>query len=571
MKNMKLKLLASLTAVAFIFGGCGSIQKMKDSASEVGITVSPSPLEVHGGQVEVSGEVKFPPKYFNKKAIVEATPVINYASGETAYETTTVQGESVEANNKVISFEGGSYNYSGTVPYNDGMLESALEVRMVGKIKDQEVAFEPIKVADGVIATSTLVDKDGQVILIGDNFERITPETYEADIHYQINRSNVQNSELKAEDITAFQTAIVDANANERKEFKGISISAYASPDGEYDLNENLADDRKESSQRYLKSELKKKKVEVPEDEEFFSLLSTPEDWDGFKELMEKSEIQDKELILRVLSMYSDPAVREREIKNITEAFEEVKVEILPQLRRAKLAVNVDVVGYSDEELKDLAKSNPDTLKIEEILYAATLFDDNNDKLAVYKKAFANFPSCIRAANAIGYTYFQMGNMSEAKAAFEKARAIKDIEVVKNNLGAVALHEGNLEEAENLISSALAAGAAANYNMGVIKTIQGDYAAAKSYYGGTASYNAALNQLLNEETDAALSTLGKVEDDAKVFYLRAVAGARAQRQEVVLSNLRSAVNADASLKDRAKKDLEFRAYRDNETFTSIVE
>ena len=571
MKNMKLKLLASLTAVAFIFGGCGSIQKMKDSASEVGITVSPSPLEVHGGQVEISGDVKFPPKYFNKKAIVEATPVIKYDSGETAYEATTVQGESVEANNKVISFEGGSYNYSGSVPYEEGMLESVLEVRMVGKMGDQSIPFEPIKVADGVIATSTLVDKDGQVILIGDKFERITPETYEADIHYQINRSTVRNSELKAEDIKAFQTAIEGANANERKEFKGISISAYASPDGEFDLNENLAEDRKESSERYLKNELKNEKVEIPEDEEFFSLLSTAEDWDGFKELMEKSDIQDKELILRVLSMYSDPAVREREIKNITEAFEEIKEEILPQLRRAKLAVNVDVVGYSDEELRDLAKSNPDSLKLEEILYSATLFDDNNDKLAIYKKAFANFPQCLRAANAIGYTYFQMGNMGEAKAAFEKARAIKDIEIVKNNLGAVALHEGNIEEAENLISSALGAGAAANYNMGVIKTIQGDYAAAKSYYGGTPSYNAALNQLLNAETDAALSTLGKVEDNAMVFYLRAVAGARAQRQEVVLSNLRSAINADASLKDHAKKDLEFRAYRDNETFTSIVE
>lgn len=572
MKKVKLNFLASLTAVAVIFSSCGSVSKMKDNASDISYSVSPKPLEVHGGEVEVTIETKFPPKYFNKKAIVEATPVINYSEGEVAYETTTVQGENVEANNKVISFEGGNFSYSGTVPYNEDMLESSLEMHMVGRIGDNEVAFAPMKVADGVIATSQLAEVDPQPILVGDKFERITPESYGADIHYLINRSNVRNSELRKEDIDQFKAALEEANTNERKEFKGMNIQAYASPDGEYDFNAELAEDRKVSSEKYLKNELKKAEVEVPEDVEFFRLMSTAEDWEGFKELVQESDIQDKELILRVLSMYSDPAVREREIRNLTEAFEELKDRILPELRRAKMQVTVDVIGYSDDELRELVNSNPDTLTKEEILYAATLFDENNQKLTVYNKAAANFPECFRAKNAVGVVNFNMGNYDAAKAAFEEAQSLKDNEVVKNNLGAVALANDDMETAEELISAGLGAGSAANYNMGIIKLKQGEYDDAISYFGSAPSYNAALARLLNGEPDAAMTTLGNVEDeDAMVFYLKAIAAARTQKQDAMLNNLRTAVGQDASLKERARKDLEFRDYRDNETFTSIVE
>ncbi len=571
MKKMKLSYLA-LISVAVLLSSCGGLNKMKDAASDISYTVSPKPLEMQGGEVEVTVETKFPPKYFNKKAIVIAKPVLVYDGGETAFDSTTVQGESVEANNKVISFEGGNFSLTGSVPYSDEMHESSLEMRLYGVIGDNSVPFPPVKIADGVIATATLVDNNPKAILVGDKFVRITPADLSADIHYVINRAYVRNSELREKDIEAFEEAIREAYENERKEFTGFKISAYASPDGEYDLNEELAAERQESSERYFKRELEQAEIEYPEGEDMFELLSTAEDWEGFKELVQESDIQDKELILRVLSMHSDPAVREREIKNISAAFEELKEDILPKLRRAKLVASVNMVGYSDDELKMLVDENPDSLKKEEILYAATLFDDMDKKLEIYKKAEANYPDCFRAANGVGYVYVEMGDYDQAESAFNRAKNLMDNEVVKNNLAAVALANGNVEEAEEMLTEAAGAGPAVNYNLGIIKIIQGDYSAAVNYFGSVPSYNAALAQLLNGEPQAALSTLNNVEEEnAKVHYLKAIAGARTSQQEIVLSNLRTAIQMDSSLKEFAREDLEFRDFRDNETFTSIVE
>ncbi|NJM14853.1 MAG: tetratricopeptide repeat protein [Bacteroidales bacterium] len=570
MKSLKLNYFATLLAVVLL-SSCGGLTKMKDAASEINYTVSPKPLEVHGGEVELTIETKFPPKYFNKKAVLTATPAIVYEGGEEAYETTTVQGESVQENNKVISYEGGSFTYSGKVPYKEAMLVSSLEMRLGAKVGDQTVEFPGIKIADGVISTSQLAETDPKAIAVGDNFVRVLPENVEADIHYQIQRSNIDSKELKAEDIKAMKDAIEAAKTNDRKEFKGVSVSAYASPDGSVELNTNLAEDRQKSSETYIKNELKKAKVDA-EGDEFFSLMSTPEDWDGFKSKMEKSDIQDKELVLRVLSMYSDPEVREREIKNIAEAFEDIKVKVLPELRRAKLTINIDKVGYSDEELKEIAMSNPDTLNVEELLYAANLFESNDDKLKVYQTAATNFGDDVRTNNNLGYVLYQQGKLAQAKEAFEKAKAVDNNDVVKNNLGAVALKEGDVAGAEELFTSATGAGKVVNYNMGIIKLQQGDYKAAVSYFGNTAEFNTALAQLLNGENDAALATLGKVEDDdAMVYYLKAVSGARSQKEDIVLNNLKTAIGKDAGLKDYAKKDLEFRAYRANDSFTSIVE
>lgn len=568
---MKLSYLALISA-AVLLSSCGGLNKMKDAASDISYTVSPKPLEMHGGEVEVTVETKFPPKYFNKKAIVVAKPVLVYDGGETAFDSTTVQGESVEANNKVISFEGGSFSLTGSVPYSDEMHESSLEMRLYGVIGDNSVPFPPVKIADGVIATSTLVDNDPKAILVGDKFVRITPEDLSADIHYVINRAYVRNSELREQDIEAFEQAIREAYENERKEFTGFKISAYASPDGPLDFNEKLSADRQESSERYLKRELEQAEIEFPEGGDMFELLSTAEDWEGFKELVQESDIQDKELILRVLSMYSDPAVREREIRNISAAFEELKDEILPKLRRAKLIASINLVGYSDNEIRSLVDENPDTLKKEEILYAATLFEDLDKKLEIYKKAEANFPDCFRASNGVGYVYVEMGDYAQAEAAFKRAQKLMDNEVVKNNLAAVALSNGNIEEAEEMLTEAAGAGPAVNYNLGIIKIMQGDYSAAVNYFGSVPSYNAALAQLLNGEPQAALSTLNNVEEaDAKAHYLKAIAGARTNQQEIVLSNLRTAIQMDGSLKEYAREDLEFRDFRDNETFTSIVE
>ena len=548
---------------------------MVENASSVSYEVNPSPLEVHAGQVEVTVNAKYPEKFFNKKAIVDVTPVLKYDDGQTEFESITLQGESVEANNKVIPFAGGEMSYGPKkIAYTDAMLKSDLMIEMSAKVGDNEpVEIPGIKIASGVIATSTLVEVDPKTVSVGDNFERITPEQYEADIYYVINKYDVRNSELKSEDVKEFGADIAAAKADDRVKIKGAKISAYASPDGAVDLNTKLSGNRGTSAEKYLKKTLKKLKVDEAEQSEFLKVVSTAEDWDGFQKLMEQSNIKDKELILRVLSMYSDPVVREKEIKNIAEAFEEIKVEVLPKLRRSQMYIDVDKVGYSDAEIDSIFDADPDTLNVEEILYAATLTKDMDRKLAIYQKAAANFPDCFRAKNNVGYVYMQMGKTAEAKTAFEEAQALKDNDVVKNNLGAVALVEGDLATAEDLFTAAMGAGDIVNYNLGIIKIKQADYAEAVNYFGNTPSFNAALAQLLNGDTERAISTLGELSDsdDAMVYYLKAVAGARAGRLEVVVAGLRKAVELDPTLKAYAKKDAEFRIFMAQEGFTGIVE
>ena len=573
MKKLTLNLL-TLGIAAIVLSSCGGLSKMVENSSTVKYVVTPSPLETHGGQVEVTIKTTFPEKYFNKKAVVTATPVIKYEGGQTEYESTVLQGESVEANNKVIPYTGGDYTFTGKVPYNDAMLKSELVVEMSAQIKDKEpVPIPGIKIADGVIATSTLVHNKPKAILMGDKFQRITPETYDAEILYVINKAEVRNSELKKDEIKEFQTKIATAAKDSSIEIKDAKISSYASPDGAYDLNERLSGNRGTSAERYLNRTLKQMKVEGYDVEGFLNKVETAEDWDGFKKLMEASDIQDKELILRVLSMYSDPAVREKEIKNIAQAFEEIKVKVLPALRRSQMMIDVENIGYSDEQIKALAAKNPDTLKLEEILYAATLTDDNAEKLRIYQVAAKNFPQCVRAINNVGYISMEMGDLDGAKAAFQKAQSIKDIDIVKNNLGAVALAEGDLGAAEKLFTSAMGAGDAVNYNLGIIKIKQGDYTAAVNYFGNKPSFNAGLAQLLNGDVDKCLTTLGELGDTdcAKVYYLKAVAGARGSKDEVVINNLRKAIEKDAKLKDYAKKDAEFLSYAANEAFVGIVE
>ncbi|HBH50191.1 MAG TPA: hypothetical protein DDX98_16215 [Bacteroidales bacterium] len=571
MKNFKLNLL--LIAVAtIVLSSCGGLSKMVENAQTLDPKVNPNPLESVGGEVEVTVNVTFPEKYFNKKAIVTATPILKYDGGQTEYEPTTLQGESVEANNKVIPFAGGSYSYTGKIPYKSEMLKSQLVLEMTAQIGDKEpVNIPALPMATGVVATEMLVQVDPKGIAMGDKFERVIPETYDAEILYVINKYNVRKTELKKDEVVELADKVKAANENERVEIKGAKVSAYASPDGEVDLNTKLSDNRGKSAQSYLEKTLKKLKVAEADADDFLKVVTTAEDWDGFKKLMEESDIKDKELILRVLSMHSDPVVREKEIKNIAEAFEEIKVSVLPALRRSQMFIDVDKVGYSDIELDSLAKANPDTLNLEELLYAATLTDDNAAKLAIYSKAAEKHPECVRVKNNIGYVQLAEGNVAEAKAAFEEAKAIKEIDIVKNNLGAVALIEGDLATAEQLFTSSMGAGDVVNYNLGIIKIKQGDYAAAVNYFGNKPSFNAGLAQVLNDETEKALGTLGQLEEDAMVAYLKAVAGARAGREEVVLNNLRRAIELDGELKAHALKDAEFRNFVASEGFAAIVE
>ncbi|TAJ14126.1 hypothetical protein DMA11_06285 [Marinilabiliaceae bacterium JC017] len=574
MKKTRINLFASL-ALAALMASCAGLDKMKKNAPGVNYTVTPEVLEAHAGKVDVEVKVQVPEKYFDKKVVIEATPVLVYEGGETAFPTYRLQGESVEGNDKVISYtNGGQYTYTGSVPYNENMRISDLVVRVKATKGSNTVEFDDYKIADGVISTSALVgDKGAQAAIGEDNFQRIIPEAQIADIFFLIQQANIRGSELRKDEIKAIKEYIKAANAAENKEFKGVEISAYASPDGPTDLNTTLAAKREKVAKNYLARELKRAKVEGAKEENFFDLKNTPEDWEGFKALMEKSNIQDKELILRVLSMYSDPEVREREIKNMAETFKVLADEILPKLRRSKMTVNVDVIGKTDKEIAELAANNPAELNIEELLYAATLTDNLDLQLDIYKAAVKNFPKCWRAQNNVGCVLYAKGDLAGAKTAFEKANSLKgNVAEINNNLGVMALRNGDLAKAEEFFGAAAGAGSELDNNLGIVAIHKGDYDAAMRYFGNSTTCNAALAKVLAEKYDAALSTLNaNTREVAFKYYLKAIVGARTGENDLMFDGLRKAVELDGAFKESAVKDMEFAKFFEDATFKSIVQ
>lgn len=574
MKRSKVISLASLALAGLVLTSCAGLNKMKKEASDIKYQVTPEVLEAHADMVDVKVVVNIPGGYFNKKAVLVATPVLKFENGEKAFPSKTLQGEKVQGNNTVVPFETGkTITYTGKVPYEQAMRISDLEVRMTASKGEQSVEFDPYKIADGVVATATLVQNNPMNIVGKDAFQRIIPETQEADLHYLINSSQVRWSEMKAEDVKALKAYLDAVKADEKKEYKGVEVSAYASPDGKQDWNEKLAGKREVSSSKYIKKEMKRGKMAEYAAEDFFKSKVTPEDWEGFQKLMKASNIQDKELILRVLSMYSDPEVREKEIRNISAAFDDVKKEVLPKLRRAKFTVNVDLIGKSDAELKDLGMNNPSELNVEELLYSATLVKSADDKLKIYESAKKQFSKDWRGYNDAGMILFGMGKVADAKSNFEKADKLSaNNPVVKNNLGAVELVNGNVAEAEVLFGAATGAGKEVNYNQGIVAIMKADYDTAVKHFGDCPSVNAALANILAGKNNVALEKLNaNTSDAAMVYYLKAVVGARTDNNNLVFTNLETAVAKDASLKSVAKSDMEFAKVFEDAKFKAIVE
>ncbi|MBN2165496.1 MAG: hypothetical protein JW717_04400 [Marinilabiliaceae bacterium] len=575
MKKTRINLFVSLALIALL-ASCAGLDKMKKSAEDVKYTVNPEVLETHAGKVDISIKVQIPEKYLDKKVVIEATPVLVYEGGEAAFAPYRLQGESVEGNDKVISYAtGGSFDYTGSVLYNENMRVSDLVVRIKATKGENSMEFDPYKIADGVIATSTLVADKGAIAAIGgDQFKRIVAEQQLADIFFLIQQANLRGSELNKSEIKDLKKYIVDASKAENKEVKGVEISAYASPDGAMDLNTKLADQREKVAKNYLDSELKKAKVEAKA-EGFFSLNSTPEDWEGFKSLMEASDIQDKDLILRVLSMYSDPEVREKEIKNMSATFKVIADEILPKLRRSKLTVNTEVIGKTDEEILALLSSDPDTLNLEELLYSATLVEENDldSQLKAYQTAAKKYPDCWRAENNIGCVLYQKDDLDGAKASFEKANTIKaNVPEVINNLGVIELRKGDYAKAEELFGAAAGAGEALDNNLGILAIHKGDYEGAMRYFGNSTSCNAALAKILAGKYDAALSTLNaNTKEIGFKYYLKAIVGARTAQNDMMFESLAKAVQLEASLKDVAKKDLEFGKFFEDAAFKAAMQ
>jgi tetratricopeptide (TPR) repeat protein len=562
-----------LILAATIMTSCSGLNKMKKNSNLVKYEVTPKILETHAGTVTVTIKGTFPAKYFDKKTTVTATPVLTYAGGETAFDKVQVlQGESVQANNKVITTTtGGDFTYTATIPYKEGMKVSELVLRAKAVRGKKSLDFDPVKLADGVIATSTLIEKQGRAITMKDNYVRIKPESQVADILYLINKSDIRSTELKAEDIVLLKEYIKTASVDPNLQLKGAVVSSYASPDGKFDLNEKLSTNRGASADKLLKKEFEK--VEAAKGAGFFDEKTTAEDWDGFKTEVEKSTIQDKELILRVLSMYADPDVREKEIKNMASAFEVLKTDILPRLRRSKMQINVDKVGRSDEQILAQMRTDPSVLSLEEQLYSATLTTDPNEQLKFYQATAKYNPTCIRAHNNAGYAFMVLGNADESIKEFEASKAIRNNDVVKNNIGMVYLVKGDWAKAEESFNSMTAQTPESKWGLGVVAITKGEYDKAVNLFGTEPSYNHALALALKGDNTKAKSMLDGLGASKTGYtpYLKAVLGARLDDRTYMLNGLREAVGANAAWKAYAKTDIEFAKFFNDDTFKSTVQ
>ncbi|MGM0530700.1 MAG: tetratricopeptide repeat protein [Bacteroidota bacterium] len=572
----KLNYLASFLIAAILLSSCGGIDRMQEEYGTVTFTTTPQVLEMHGGEVEYTIEGEIPPEWFNEDAIVEFTPVLTYEDGETELESKTFQGEDVEANNTAISNEdGGSIEFNGTFPYEEAMRNSELVIR--GTVSeadgDESITLSDRQIAKGVVATPNLVNIDPKPAAADDKFERVTKHDKMADIHYEIERTNVRDSELEKEDIEQLEKFVEQVEKASNKTYDLISLHGYASPDGPIDLNERLSEERKESANEYLDDVIDEQELGEDGAERIYEGKATTEDWEGFKKLVEESDIQDKDLILRVLNMYSDPEEREEELKNMTETFEILAEDILPKLRRTDMTVEIEKEGLSDAEIQNFIFSEPDTIGLEAALYAGNeLFDDMDQKLRAYELAAEKAPKCFRAQNNIAYVHINQGNLDEAQDALERANDLKSgVPQVLNNLGAIALEQGNVEEAKEYFLDATDVGAPAEYNLGIVNIIQGDYDAALNYLQNQDSFNTALAMLLSGNQSDAESMLTQLDDTGLTNYLEAVIAARNEDEDAVFSNLRTAIQNDASLAEMAATDMEFVEYMDNETFNSIVE
>lgn len=557
---MKKGLLLSIIAAA-VLTSCGKLQKPEE------INVNPNPLTVVGNKVNADITGTFPAK-FAKKGVLTITPVLKYNGTEAVGESVTYIGEKVKDNGSVVNYkQGGTYSQSCSFDYVPAMDKSELYLRFTAKVGKKEVEIPEVKVADGLIATAKLAKaEDNAAVVTPDKFQRIIQEVQEADIKFLIQQSALRNSETNSQSVKDLRAAIKEANSNEKKAINKLEVSGYASPEGSLDLNTKLATDRQKNAQKFLKNQLKKDKVKSDIASEI-----TAEDWEGFQAAMENSNMQDKDLVLRVLSMYSDPEEREAQIKNLSSVYKTIAEQVLPELRRSRLILTTDLIGKSDDEIKDLVENDFKQLNVEEALYAATLTTDNAKKLAIYQQVADKFGD-YRAYNNIGMIYFSQGNIAEARRAYAKALNTQPNNAdVNYNAGLAAMADGDLAKAEEYLGKAAGTEGNLSAAMGTLYTMKGDYKAAKAAYGNTASNNAAVQQILNEDYAGARQTLANVkEPNATTAYLTAVVAARTNDREAVYSNIKTAVAKDAKLKAKAQNDIEFSKYAEDATFQAIV-
>ncbi len=589
MKKTTFQFLSFLVAAGLIVSSCGS--DMLKRIKEVSYKVTPKPLEMHGGRVPVLVSVSFPANFFAKNATIVLTPKLVYNGGETAVTPVgTIQGEEVLENNPIkVPFEkGGTFVVvKDTIPYTDAMRVSKLV--MSGKIYIGNTPYDlPDSVlADGIVTTPNLVkegcatDGSGVDNDLDDIRKRmgntstvslppVSDVTESAKVLFDLQRTEVKASETKKDEVKNLIEKVKVASTDPTKTFKGIKIASYASPEGTEEINRGLVNGRGKSSQEYLKKEFEKAKLPNVKDASFITLETTPdEDWDGFRNVTQNSSLKDKDLILRVLSMYNDPVVREREIKNMSAAYTTLKSDILPQLRRSEIRVVYSPKQKSDAEIRQAAMSNPSSLKQEELKYAAQTETDLAKRAQIWKSYTSLYPDDWEGFNNLGICYVEQKNFNDAKTAFEKASSRNENGKVLNNLGIVYFLLNQKDNAQRSFEKAKTKGEPANYYLGVLYFEKGRYADASSIWGNITSFNNALAKIVTGDNNGAMRIIDdllKTKQHSAIYYLKAVAAARTKQDRVVLDNLKTATEKDSRWKEYAKKDIEFVKYFNNEEF-----
>lgn len=563
--NKQLFHFAFILLFAVSFSSCS--KKMNPLTPDY-FSATPQPLEVVGNKIDVDISGNIPPKYFLKNAKISITPILRYGYGEIAGETFYFQGEQVAGNDQVISYERGgnikmatSFNYKPELASCDLYLN--IKTTIKGKIKEMPM----IKIGEGTIATSTLSSPFTATPAIAhDKFQRVIKEKRDASILFLIQQANLRSSELNKFEVKEFQSTLEQANMSGNQRIAELEVASYASPDGGVELNERLAANREKNTLDYMQKEMSKNAIYAPVDAHF-----TAQDWEGFQELVEKSNIQDKDIILRVLSMYTDPEQREREIKNISIAYKNLAEEILPQLRRSRLTATIEIIGKSDGELSSLAASNPKSLTVEELLYAASLEKTPDDKAMVYRTITQLYPNDYRAYNNLGVLLFENGDIKDAKEMFSRAlRMSKEAPEANMNVGLIALAEGKENDAQQYFGKS-AGVPELNQVLGLLYTQSGNYNQAVAVFGDVKSNNAAVAQILTKDYNKARATLAAVPNaNAMTSYLTAIVGARTNNSSLVINSLRNAITKDKTLARKAASDMEFYKYFKNEAFMNLI-
>ena len=555
-----LKITTALLLAVLVSSCACRLKPLDGSAAQV----DPTPLTLVGTQIPGQVRLTIPAKWCHKRAIVNVTPELRYNGTSVTGQTVTIQGENVRDNYQTISYErGGSVIIPFTFDYKPGMEQSDLYLTFAATIKGKKVNLPAVKVARGTIMTADLASiSDITPALARDAFQRVIKEQYTADLKFLINRAEVRAAELNKREVKDWQDVVDNAYQVPNQEVD-IEIQAYASPDGAQDFNERLSAQRERNTSRVVARQLGKKKIEV-------NAHYTAEDWDGFQKLLEASKIQDKELVLRVLSMYPDPEDREREIRNLSHVFTQLADEILPELRRSRLNANVRIIGKSDDELKMFMAQRPGRLTIEEILYTATLYDNAKDQMNAYQQATQLYPNDYRAYNNIGTLYLAQGNYEQAASYFAKAQKIQPNAASNMNEALLALDRGNLAEAQRLMGSAVEV-PEAGQGIGLLQMHEGKYADAIRSFGNTPSNTLAIAQIMQGQYADATRTLAAIaQPNGETAYLKAVVAARTNDLQALVSNLRAAIALDRSYAQRAQRDLEFAAFSQTPEFVALV-